>query len=275
MGLPQELVDQIVDMLHDDLQALKSCSLTCKAMFASTRHLIHRVLYLTVQNNQSVLTREEGQKLLHRLGGYDDVKLRFVSYMGEHGLLRYTRRVHVRDGYMFTPGTLLPHIHHFQSLERVHTLTIDHYDAPSWVDYYNTCFVHFYPTLTSLTLSRPHSRYGPLLQFALQFPNLENLCLEWLPIKDGLIPEPTAPVIIDPSPPLRGHLRLAGYGTTSQEPVDVARELPNRFNFRTVELEAFFGDRVQRTLDACADTLEDLTIVPLETGRLSLVMAKR
>ena len=55
MGLPQEIVDRMVDILRDDLQALKACSLTCKAMFASARYLIHRVLYLTVQNNQSVL----------------------------------------------------------------------------------------------------------------------------------------------------------------------------------------------------------------------------
>lgn len=274
MGLPQELVDQIVDMLHDDLRTLKACSLTCKALFASTRHLIHHTLYLTAQNNQSVLTREEGQELLNRSNC--DARLRLVSYMGEHHLLRFAQRVYIRDGRTFTPRNLLPHLHHFQSLDRVHTLTIEHYDAPSWENHYDTCFIHFYPTLTSLTLSHPFSRYKPLLQFALQFPNLENLCLEWLPIKVGHIPDPTAPTLIERSPPLRGHLRLAGYGTTSQEPVDFTRELPNGFNFRTVELEAFFGDRVQHVLDACANTLEDLTIVTLGTGKhlLSLVITK-
>ena len=268
MGLPQELVDQIVDMLRDDLRALKACSLTCKPFFASTRHLIHQALYLTKRNNQSVLTREEEQKILQSPGTYHDLKLRLVSYMGERGLFQYTRRVHIRNGYIFTPRTLLPHIHHFQSMDRVHTLTIAHYDAPSWANYHHTCFVHFYPTLTSLTLSRPYGRYRPLLHFALQFPNLENLCLEWFPIKEGHIPDQTAPAVIEQSPPLRGHLRLAGYGTTSQEPVDFARELPNGLNFRTVELEAFFGDRVQRILNACAGTLEDLTIVPLGAGKL-------
>jgi hypothetical protein len=275
MGLPQELVNQIVDILRDDLRTLKACSLTCKAMFASTRHLIHQTLYITVQNNRSVLTRQEQQKLLDR-SSYD-VKLRFVSYMGERGLLQYAQRVYIRNGRIFTPEALLPHLYHFQSLDRVHTLIIEQYDAPSWTNHYNTCFVHFYPTLTSLTLRFPFSRYRPLLQFALQFPNLENLCLEWLSIKDGHIPDPTTPALIEHSPPLCGHLRLAGYGTTSQEPVDFTRELPNGFNFRTVELEAFFGDRVQYILDACADTLEDLIIVPLGVGRYPLLifMAKR
>ena len=40
MILPTELVDYIMDILRDDLRALKACSLTCWAMFASTRHLI-------------------------------------------------------------------------------------------------------------------------------------------------------------------------------------------------------------------------------------------
>ena len=61
MGLPQELVDHIVDTLHEDLPALKACSLTCKAMFASTRHLIHQTLCLTPRNNERVLTRGGGE----------------------------------------------------------------------------------------------------------------------------------------------------------------------------------------------------------------------
>ena len=112
-------------------------------MFASTRHLIHQVLYLTVQNNQSVLTRGEKRLLL---GSDYGVKLRLVSYAGERGLLRYTQYVHIRGGRILTPETLSPHVHHFLSLDRVHTLTIERYDAPSWADYHNTCFVHFYPS---------------------------------------------------------------------------------------------------------------------------------
>lgn len=36
MGLPQQLVEYIMEVLRDDLQTLKACSLTCKPMFAST-----------------------------------------------------------------------------------------------------------------------------------------------------------------------------------------------------------------------------------------------
>ena len=135
MGLPQELVDHIVDTLHEDLPALKACSLTCKAMFASTRHLIHQTLCLTPRNNERVLTREEEEKLRRLKQGYQDVQLRFLSYAGERGLLQYTRKIYISRCFRrvaipagaFTPDTLLPHIHHFRSLDRVHAITIEWY----------------------------------------------------------------------------------------------------------------------------------------------------
>ena len=273
MGFPQELIDHIMDMLQDDLPSLKACSLTCKAMFISTRHLIHRTLLLTAQNNQSVLTREDKSRYLRR--NKHDNELRFLSYLGERGLLRYTRTVHINMARTFIPDTLSPHLHHFQSLDQVHSLAIERYDIVSWADHYKTCFVHFYPTLTSLTLTRPFNHYRLLLQFALQFPNLENLCFEWLMAEERIRTDLPLPTLIDESPPLRGHLRLAGVDTVVKWPVDLEHELPNRINFRSVELEGFFGSRAQHTLNACSHTLEELTIVPHETGmrQLSLAMA--
>ena len=52
MGLPQEVGDRIVDMLQDDGSALRACSLTCKVMFTSTRHLIHQTP-LRLEGDQS------------------------------------------------------------------------------------------------------------------------------------------------------------------------------------------------------------------------------
>lgn len=63
MGLPQELVNHTVDMLHDNIPALEACSLTCRTMFASTRHLIHRTLDLTLRNNEHLFTEEEKYRL--------------------------------------------------------------------------------------------------------------------------------------------------------------------------------------------------------------------
>ena len=264
MGLPQELVDLIVSMLSDDIPALKACSLTCKAMFVSTQHLIHRTLRLPNDPH----ARE--QKLRYLRWNTHNTTLYFLSQMAERGLLQHTQRIHIRMARTFTPGALLPHLHHLQSLDRVHTLIIEHCNPILWESHFETCFAHFYPTLTSLTLSRPTGPYQTLLRFALQFPNLENLCLEWMTVKITDIPIPPPGLIAsataDQRPPLRGHLRLAGYGTALHLPTSFILALPNGMGFRSVELEKFFGFRARHILNACGRTLEHLTVIPEEAG---------
>lgn len=266
MGLPQELVENVVEMLLDDSRALKACSLTCKAMFAATRRLIYRKLYLTKRNNESVLTREEADKLHHRRPGYRNVELRFLSLMGERGFLRYAKEVHIRNPGAFTPESLIPHLHYFQSLNQIHTLAIEQYNTFLWANYHETYFIHFYPTLTSLTLSRPLARYRPLMRFALQFPKLDNLCLEWLCDQDWTQEDSDVLPIAGPFPPLRGRLRLA-LGAAIQWSTHLTHDLRSRANFRSVEIETeFFGTHTQRVLDICAHTLENLTIVSRGTS---------
>jgi hypothetical protein len=269
MGLPQELVDRIVDTLHDDLPALKACALTCRAMFASARRLVHQTLCLTPRNNESVLTREERKKLRRLTQGYQDVQLRFLAHMGERGLLQHARKVYIDapgPGYIhnagaFTPDTLLPHMHHFQSLARVHAITIELCESDVW--HHKSCFAHFYPTLTSLTLRRPLGDDGLVLQFVLQFPNLENLSLEWPGGNDDGVRHnplaPAAPTIVDqPSIP-RGHLRLVNLDHF-WEPMDFVFRLGNRLKFRSVELDGSSWNHGQYVLNACADTIQDLAI---------------
>jgi hypothetical protein len=266
MGLPQELVEHVMEMLQDDIRALKASSLTCKAMFVSTRHLIHRTLCLTPSNNQRVLAQQEGS---HHMDGELRNQLYFLSYMGEHGFLRYTRQVEVRIFFLFTPDILLPHLAHFQSLDRVRALTIDYYNTIPWETHFKTCFAHFYPTLTSLTLHRPLGHYRLILRFALQFPNLESLCIERLR-NEQTQPDATVPALDDHQfPPLRGHLRLllVGFDSSNPWPVHFVDDLHGRMNFRSVELEMeFCGHNTQRVLNACAGNVEDLTIKSCETS---------
>lgn len=267
MGLPQELVDNIMDMLHDDLQALSACSLACKAMFASTRRLIHQTLHLPRQNDERVLIREGAGKPRNWGGGHSkDVELSFMSYLRKYDLLRYTRQVHIHNSCTFTPDTLQPHLHSFQSLDRVHALTIDHYNADAWSTYYKSYFLHFYPALTSLTLRHPSGQYRLILRFALQFPNLENLCLE-CPQRDlSILPGAIIPTTTDRFPALRGNLQLAGLNGAVWRMMDFACR--NGTNFRSIELEDAFDDHrhAQRILNACAGALENLTITPHGIG---------
>jgi hypothetical protein len=91
-------------------------------------------------------------------------------------------------------------------------------------------------------------------------PNLENLCLESLTDEWLLSPGLVVPTIVDRSPPLRGRLRLVGTVATAQYPMDLAYELPNGINFRSVECVSVSGDHVQQILNGCAHTLEHLSI---------------
>ena len=265
MGLPQELIDYIMDMLRDDIPTLKACSLTCRSMFASTRRLIHRILYLHPEMARGVSQRNSGgvhppskvpnnEKLPSRL-----------SDMDEHGVLKYARHIHFAPD-ICIPEALIPYRHHSRSLDQVHTLRIDYLDASAWAPPdLITCFAHFYPTLTSLTLLCPGGHYLPLVKFIAQFPNLDNLCLESMAADRHVIPAPTGHIVVDRSPPFRGHLRLVGCDRAILWLATFAREIPNGVNFRSVELRYFFRDYSRHILDPCSCTLEDLTIGAYET----------
>ena len=257
MGLPQEIVDYIMDMLHDNIQALKACSLTCKAMFASTRHLVHQTLHLTTENIASRLLLDKEEKSRYRMRDFLAANLQFLSQMGERGLLQYTRQVHISLYCTLTPEILQPQLHYFQSLDRVHALTLAHTDTSQY--HHQECFTHFYPTLTSLTLRFPLGDYRDILRFASQFPKLENLCLDSNGIRSGL--NSTIPVITDRYPPLCGRLRLVGNHTVAQWPVDFVNELPNGMNFRSIELVDLYQHNPQHLLNTCTHTLENLSIV--------------
>ena len=99
MGLPQEVVDRIMDMLQDDMRALKACSLTCKAMFASTQHSIHLTLRLTREAKRKAFTPEEEQHYVQ--GDCHGFGLRFLSSVGERDLLKYVRSMNISIRYIF------------------------------------------------------------------------------------------------------------------------------------------------------------------------------
>ena len=267
MGLPQELVDYTISMLQDDLLALKACSLTCKSMFASSRYLVHQTLCLNPRNNKSVLTREEKKNLVQQGWIRHNIELRFLSYMGEHDFLKYTRRIYIGGFNTFDPVILIPHFRHFQSLDQVHTLIVEHYNALSWESLSKTCFSHLYPTLTSLTLTRPFGHYRTLLEFVLQFPHLQNLGFEWLRNDQWI--KFTSP-IAGKFPPLRGHLRLA-FSRDARWPRELVRQLEGGIKFRSLELEStYFWDHGHHLLAPFTETLEDLTVVTDGQGTLQL-----
>ena len=267
MGLPQEAVDRIMDILQDDRRTLKACSLTCKAMFASTRHLIHQTLHL-----KWAITPAE--KVRYLRGGPPGRDLRFLSLMGERGLFKYARRLDIRAGSEFPPYVLEPRFHeHFRSLDGIHTLTIRPYDARSLGPEYDACFTQFYPTLTTLSIQFHIGNHRFVMRFVVQFPNLENLTLEYLGAQTWIPSEHSGPLAVSKPPPLRGHLRCAGLGPRRIPllATELAFDLQSGINFRSVEFKDVHWERGQQILDGCAGTLEEFTVHIAGDGKKELL----
>jgi hypothetical protein len=270
MGLPQEVIDRIVNMLQDNRRTLKACSLTCKAMFASTRHLIHQTLRVTEKTNQKILTPAEKKR--YPEWNARELQLRHLSYMGECHLLKYARHLDICMVAGFSQYTLEPHLQHFWSLDRIHTLTIRntlmircHHGCPR--DDIRPLFTHFYPTLTTLVFNSPIDHHRHVLQFVVQFPNLENLTLESLRDEPWTSSVTAVPPIVGQSPPLRGHLRCAGLSPRNPVwPREFAFDLPNGINFRSIEFQDVHWEQGQQILNGCASSLEEFTVHITEDG---------
>ena len=258
MGLPQELIDRVTNMLQDDRRALEACSLTSKAMFASTRHLLHQTLYLTRGINERILTPAERRRVRE---GCLELDFRILSFMGERGLLKYTRHLNIHMDFLFSPDALEPHLRHFRSLDRICTLTIHACSAYVWHDVCKTYFMQLYPTLTTLALHFPVDNYRDALRFALQFPSLENLTLEPMQNERRVWSETSASPLVGRPPPLCGRLLCANVAPSDFQRVrELAFGLPGGINFRSVEFRDVDWWCGQQILDGCAGSLEEFTL---------------
>ena len=118
----------------------------------------------------------------------------------------------------------------------------------------------------------PTNYYRFVLQFALQFPNLQNLTIEDLQAGTLVLPGLPIPAIVCQSPPLRGHLRCAGITSNNPRwPRELAFDLPNGINFRSVEFETVHWEQGLQILDGCANSLEEFTVrIKFGSGEESL-----
>ena len=91
-------------------------------MFASTRYFIHQTLYITKEVNWRILTPEERER--YEQGDRRELELRFLSFMDERDLFKYARHLDIRTEDDAPPDILEPRLQYFQSLDRIHTLTI-------------------------------------------------------------------------------------------------------------------------------------------------------
>ena len=267
MGLPQELIEYIMDILQDDVVALKACSLACKSMYASTRHLIHQTLYLTEKSTQRVKAVESIPLLRRR----DKVRepAKYWDLLASTGVLKYTRHVYID---IRNTIALTPHLEHLNTFDRVHMITIHSTDIRFFIPLPLPPSSPLYTTLSTLSIHFPRNPHVCLPAFIAQFPSLENLTLELIHGRE----EPYHPhAYPSHSPPLRGHLRCSGI---SQQDYLFSRtlscDLPDGINFRSVEFSGVHRKRCQQLLRACKDNLEEFIVTIRGNGmRISTFQA--
>jgi len=266
-SLPDDIINEIFSLL--DMESLKSCSLTGKALSCSAKPLIHRALYLDLFPRSGVSTWSD--VIGRRWYGFTG-----LIVLGERGLLQYTR--HLSIDFPFHPFIsygLGPYTKHLHTLTNLRSLSTHRMDIPSSIPKMEEYFGAFLGSLQSLELDIPRGVHNHILYFACQFPNLRDLKL-----KIALVFEHTRPAHIDDprfyiktSPPLDGTLDLQldmSVGVNS-DPVGVRfilknlATLPSGLKFRTLKLSQCTGENLQPLIDACAPTLERMEF----TGRWS------
>ena len=246
-------------MLTDDLQSLKLCSLTCKAIFASARRIIHRRMYLTSDKNWELLTVPERQRYIR--GERNGIAVRVLSAIAAQGLLPYARHLFISLNKNFTPANLQPFNHHFQCFDKVQELSIYWLDTPGFLENFDTYFANFVPTLRTLHLDSPAGDTRDILDFVCRFPHLEDLTFKvppessygWTTWKSGPLP------VVKSVPPLRGRLKLGGIAGWRGCLLLQLFSLPGKRRFRFIDFRGCNPEVEQPIIDACSDTIETIS----------------
>ena len=250
--LPRELVDEILDRLLDDPEALRACSLTCKILFSAARPLIHQRLYLVSGPERPV----PGGSLFgrNRRGGHRGFE-RLIE-VDHSGLLHYTRHLtfRMKDG-SFNPGRMREYLPRLRSIARLHSLTLDTFNILPFTSVFDKHFGTFTNTLRHLDIRNARGTEQQLLYIICQFPLLEDLSIiSPSELEADLQPDHPVPTITR-SPPLRGKLFLA-YGCSKGFLCGLAT-LPGGLNFRSLEL--FRCTHSQVALVACSHSVMSIS----------------
>ena len=251
--LPQEIVDHIVFVLRNDLKSLKACSLTCKAMFVTTRRLIHRRISLTSERNWEVLTLPEKQRYIRE--DRQGIAIKVLSTIAAHGLLQYGRHLFVDLNKNFTPDNLQPFNHHFQCFDRIEELNIRWLHAQPFLVQFDTFFANFVPTLRSLHLDTPTGDTRDIMDFICRFPHLDDLTLRMT--SEAWMSPPSSPVVKN-MPPFRGRLKLHWFVDLHGYMLRQLISLPGKRRFRSLDFRGI--EMGQPVIDACSGTIETLSI---------------
>ena len=255
MGLPRDIIEDIVYFHRKDTRTLKACSLTCRALFSAVRGLIHGRVRLSKWRNYPPckLVDRIAAKVLRGTSATDchEAHRRYLSTTGKYGLLGYTRDFYIDIGQGFPPETLEAYLPHFRYLTQVHTLRISGgFDVARFLPNFERYFSQFVPTLRSLHLPYVMGGVHEVLEFICKFPHLDNLSFS--PSASHYVEVPPR-VSVDDSPPLRGKLVLRGWASI---PARFLLKIPGGLHFRLVNLGGVDKAELDEILFACSSNLE-------------------
>ena len=247
-GLPQEIVDEILEYLEDHRWTLNACSLTCKGLFLSARPIIHRRLYVVGPTN--------------RYKAANHPQLSTLSAAAQCGLSHYTRKLTIRVGVVFTPASLRPHLPQFQTFALLTSITLHRFDPHRFIPVFERYFGHLAQQMRSLEFINPPGSQDDMMYFICQFPNLENLGFNPFPYHNiHLYEEESNSSTIQSSPTLGGILQVTSTNHGRTNSLESLARLPSGLRFRSIEFLHCIEIDPNIIIQECTSTLQSLTHV--------------
>ena len=240
--VPYEVVEMTIAHLAHDVDALKACSLTCRSWnIVAVPHIQHTL----VLGRGVAPSGFKPLPMLHALGLMPLVKEIRVEQWGGVGT-------------WFVPHALnLNALRYFSAFANVHTLKIQNFEICRFIPGIERYFVHFSPTLRSVTLYDPYGTPRQLAHFLSLFPNLDDVEILRICASAPSTTVPDAELVPVSAPKLQGRLTL--YTFDSVEVWTHMITSCGGLRFRHLDLRGS-ANCVSTLLEACADTLETLKL---------------
>jgi len=249
--LPQEIKDQVIDLLHDDDETLRNCALVSRSWLRQSQ----KYLFAEVQICYHLL-----MKWCRNIAP------------GEDGLSSFTRKLYVSHRSPREFETVMPHL---DSFKRVESLVIFDYDCmdldnepylPIAPDKY---YGHFGESLRSLQLLYPSESLGALLPLIYLFPHLDSLTIEGLMAAGDEHPAPPSPSSSSPTA-FKGKLHLRLLAGNDMHILSKLAKYPLQYDYVSINGSSReLGVHFNNLISACSRTLKTLDISQKYIGRSS------
>ena len=229
----------IIAYLIYDVQALKTCSLTCYSWYIAAVPHLHRTLVFK---------------------GVDRAGLKPLSMRRALGLLPLVKDLRILQS-ASVPRWFLPEAfnrrdsRHFFAFANVQSLTVQNLDVHRFIPGLERHFGHFSPTLRSITLEAPRCTPRQLSHFLSLFPNLDDIEVRSFVHRIGISDDTLLPFS---TPKLQGQLTLSSFSSVETWEILVAS---GGLRFRSIYLHPV-SKCAPVLLAACSETLEILRIEP-------------